>query len=230
RKSSRRRSSGTRAQAPARRAPVQEARPSAGSPRSGGEPGGDPARRLPPGSAAEYYSSTYGGWVPALVKGFDDRRGTYVLDMPSHRAAGQGPAREGHVRRPGRDGATGRAAPGGPFARAGRADAGARAPAGRRGRRGGRARARRPPPSEPGSPAAPGAVPCGLCGSSGVPAEGLQGLDCGHRFCAACLRGHALGSPDFLQEPVACPLCPATLSRAQLRQAVGEEAFVARQA
>mmetsp|Transcript_101238 Transcript_101238/g.292754 ORF Transcript_101238/g.292754 Transcript_101238/m.292754 type:complete len:639 (-) Transcript_101238:80-1996(-) len=46
-------------------------------------PGGMDGRydRLPPGTPVEYYSATYGGWAPAIVQGFDEQAGTYVLDI-----------------------------------------------------------------------------------------------------------------------------------------------------
>lgn len=39
------------------------------------------AARLPIGSLAEYYSTSYGGWVHAVVQGFNEATGNYVLDI-----------------------------------------------------------------------------------------------------------------------------------------------------
>merc|ERR1719203_1443612 len=37
--------------------------------------------RFSEGAAVQYQSTTFGGWVPAVVRGFDTHTSTYILDV-----------------------------------------------------------------------------------------------------------------------------------------------------
>lgn len=168
--------------------------------------------RLPPGTRAEYYSSTYGRWIPAKVLGFDAHSGTYALDI-------QPVALASKVRLAPVESAT--------FAAVGNLAA---------------APVEQPEittsavPS--GSPAdavtscfsgKPSEATCGLCQDCHHK-EDLVSLECAHLFCRPCLRGHALAT-DFLRERVACPMvsCSMEVHALQVRQLVGEKTFAQRQ-
>lgn len=39
------------------------------------------AAQFKPGQVVEYYSTTHRGWIPGIIQGFDDKTGTYSLDV-----------------------------------------------------------------------------------------------------------------------------------------------------
>eukprot|EP00927_Polykrikos_kofoidii_P000888 TRINITY_DN10333_c0_g1_i1.p1 TRINITY_DN10333_c0_g1~~TRINITY_DN10333_c0_g1_i1.p1 ORF type:complete len:1103 (-),score=194.28 TRINITY_DN10333_c0_g1_i1:147-3344(-) len=194
-------------------------------------PAGQPAqaasssgRQYPDGAAVEYFSTTHGGWVPAVMLGYNDKTGAYKLDiqpiaLPSKvRAApssGAGATPPVAVASPAV--AAQQAAPfhgvspSNPFA-----DPPAAGPS-------------LNPFAETASADRRPRRPCGVCQASFLVDE-LLGPQCDHLFCSSCLRRHVV-ELDFVRERVPCPAgCGVDMTPLQVRHVVGEDAFAERQA
>jgi len=145
------------------------------------------------GTAVEYHSTTYGKWVPAIVQGFDQKSGVYILNI-------QPMAFPDKVRLPASSSLSARDSA-------------------------------KPATTEDGSERGQEPGPrCGLCKVC-LPKETLKGPDCGHIFCAPCLRHHVLEA-DFLRSRVACPAegCNVEVAGSLMFHAVGAEMYAERQA
>ncbi|CAE8611365.1 unnamed protein product, partial [Polarella glacialis] len=140
---------------------------------------GPRSQQLRQGDPAEYFSTTHGGWVPAVVLDFDEKRGAYILNIqpiafpnkvrPAPEAVGAADAQEKH-------------------------DADRQGPSHGSSEAGGRALPRQLQWQ-----------PCGLCKAVCF-TDDLMTCGCEHRFCGPCLQKHILRL-DFLRERVRCPSC-----------------------
>lgn len=195
---------------------------------------GEVAALYPEGCEVEYYSSSHGGWVPTVVRGFNERTGTYVTDI-------QPVALPAKLRQP-------PSAKGVRAASPLRAASPVRLPPPRGGskpsaspqdgaapmlRRRSGAAGEMVGPADPVAPAAPpvqalGQMGCGRCRAPRVVSE-LFGATCGHLFCVPCLQRHIMQA-DFLRQRVKCICCSTELTAEQVKHLVGPELYAARQA
>jgi len=192
--------------------------------------------RLPEGSAAEYHSATFGRWIPALVKGFTEETGTYVLDIQpvalSHkvRAATGTPPSHAATSAKGLSSLNGTAA--------------MLSTSSLQRQRSSPRSCARTSFSSGGFPESPldldrarsnyggggftesaDECRCGLCQTS-IDIEKLLFLQCEHFFCLPCLQSHVLRL-NFVSQRVACPEgeCSAYVTIPQIKEVIGAKAF-----
>lgn len=190
--------------------------------------------RLPEGSAAEYWSTTFGGWIPAVIQGFSEETGTYVLDIqpvavPSKvRAAVGTPSLHAstsaislnsisdQAARVSRTSSLQGQSPSA-HARAGENGNGPMSPLS--------LRHDRASCSDGGRPEWADGCRCGICQAT-CDVGKLVLLQCEHLFCLPCLQNHVL-SLDFVRQRVACPSghCSENLTIPEIKQVVGDKAF-----
>jgi len=169
-----------------------------------------------PGTSVEYYSTSRGGWIPAVVVGFDDNTGAYKLDiqpvalpdkvrLASNHAAVASPAPQHSLSHPQQQDYVGM-----DYRRASMTP---------------------DPASQKQGNAASAASgrhrSCGICKAS-YAVDALQAPACEHLFCTPCLRRYVLGK-DFVRQTITCPCCNTKLSSEHVQQVVGDAAFKARQ-
>eukprot|EP00929_Paragymnodinium_shiwhaense_P091008 TRINITY_DN51068_c0_g1_i1.p1 TRINITY_DN51068_c0_g1~~TRINITY_DN51068_c0_g1_i1.p1 ORF type:complete len:798 (-),score=137.76 TRINITY_DN51068_c0_g1_i1:642-2945(-) len=164
--------------------------------------------RMAIGAPAEYFSTTHGGWVPAVVKGFNEESNSYILDV-------QPMALLSKVRP-----AVASSKP----AAAQAATVAAQADAARSTEKQGSA-------TQGSTDKHPARFEkqCTACGQR-FPVDAVQGPLCGHLFCTSCLRSHIMASSeDFISQAVTCPVeaCGSTLELELIRLCLGPAEYAA---